>query len=120
MEKFKLERTIQCELCPWKTTTDPWDIPNNYCPERHELLESTIATNLYNPIEQLADSDKKPLAVMVCHKSERDYCVGWLNNQIGEGNNLRLRIKMLDCTNINEIKVVGEQHPDFKSTLPKQ
>jgi hypothetical protein len=27
-EKFKLKRTTQCAKCPWKVSTNPYDIPD--------------------------------------------------------------------------------------------
>jgi hypothetical protein len=47
------------------------------------------------------------------------YCVGWLHNQLGVGNNIGLRIKMMKCDNIAEMKVYGEQHRRFEDTLPQ-
>ncbi len=47
------------------------------------------------------------------------YCIGWLNQQLGIGNNIGLRIQMLSCENVNEIKVYGKQHQRFEDTLPK-
>lgn len=28
----------QCAKCPWKVTTDPFDIPDGYCPTKHAAL----------------------------------------------------------------------------------
>lgn len=33
----------QCKKCPWKVSTDPYDIPNGYCPDKHAKLSSTVA-----------------------------------------------------------------------------
>lgn len=59
--------------------------------------------------------------VMACHHStgsDQMYCVGWLHNQLGPGNNIGLRIKMLSYENDKEIKVYGKQHERFEDTLP--
>lgn len=44
-------------------------------------------------------------------------CIGWVHNQLGVGNNIGLRIKMLYCENAKDIKVVGEQHSKFEDTI---
>lgn len=59
---------------------------------------------------------------MACHHSTGEdemYCIGWLYHQLGEGNNIGLRIKFIGCTNGRDIKVYGKQHETFKDTLPK-
>lgn len=118
-QKFKLKRTVQCAKCPWKVDTDPYEIPNDYCEIKHRNLKDTIATEndfgFGNPLQ--------PLKVMACHHSKdtnenTEHCVGWLNHQLGIGNNIRLRLIMLDCENIEELEVVGEQHETFEATLP--
>jgi len=114
MEKKELNRTKQCAKCPWKVSTDPYEIPNNYDVEKHEKLECTIAKN-----QQFGGT----LKAMACHESkdgEEDYCIGWLHNQLGEGNNVGLRIKMLYYSNVREIQVFGKQHKKFRDTLPKR
>lgn len=45
MEQFELCHPTQCAKCPWKCSTNPYDIPN-YDIEQHKALESTIATDL--------------------------------------------------------------------------
>lgn len=57
---------------------------------------------------------------MSCHKSKEgadEMCIGWVHNQLGVGNNIGLRIKMLYCENAKDIKVVGEQHSKFEDTI---
>ncbi len=113
MEKFSLKRTTQCKKCPWKVSTDPYDIPDGYDVEKHKNLSCTIAKE-----GDLRGSS----SVMACHHSkpgEEEHCVGWLNNQLGVGNNIGLRIKMIYCNNASEIKVVGKQHRRFEDTLPE-
>jgi hypothetical protein len=39
---WKLKRVKQCAKCPWKVSTDPHDIPNNYSAELHKHLARTI------------------------------------------------------------------------------
>lgn len=55
---------------------------------------------------------------MACHESHDAHCIGWLVNQIGEGNNIPLRIRMMDCANASRIELRGEQHRSFDDTLP--
>jgi hypothetical protein len=43
---------------------------------------------------------------------------GWLTNQLGPGNNIGLRIRMISCENAGKIRLKGEQHPTFENTLP--
>lgn len=110
---WKLKRLKQCEKCPWKKTVDPYDIPNGYSLERHQGLSATIAdpNNL----------DLKERPVMACHEHDSEeevHCIGWLYNQIGTGNNIGLRMKMLSCENGHHIKIEGEQHATFEETLP--
>lgn len=108
---WQLNRTIQCSKCPWKATTNPHDIPDGYDLEKHKKLRNTIA-------EPGALDFSGPMRVMACHETHDTHCLGWLYNQAGEGNNIRLRLAVSDCTNIEEVQIVGEQHPDFDATLP--
>lgn len=111
MSKFKLTRIKQCAKCPWKKSTNPFDIPDGYDIEKHKNLSCTIASDL----------SMRQTTAMACHHSngsDQMYCVGWLHNQLGPGNNIGLRIKMMACENIRDIKVVGEQHTTFEDTLP--
>lgn len=113
MEKFKLSRTKQCAKCPWKKSTNPYDIPDGYDVEKHKNLACTIAKDT-NPFAT-------NLQAMACHHSTEDnmqYCVGWLVNQLGRGNNIPLRLKMMKCENARDIQTYGEQHERFEDTLP--
>jgi hypothetical protein len=114
MENFKLNRTKQCAKCPWKVKTNPHEIPDGYSVDRHKNLSCTIAEQNSNPFATT-------IQVMACHHSKpkrEQYCIGWLHNQLGIGNNITMRIKMIHCENASEIKVYGEQHRRFEDTLP--
>ena len=114
-KKFRLGRTSQCEKCPWRVDVDPTQIPNGYCESKHKALESTIAKEGDNPFSS-------SLHVMACHQSKighEQYCVGWLNHQLGVGNNIALRLKMSNCENIDQLSLIGDQHQSFEDTLPK-
>lgn len=111
---WKLKRTRQCAKCPWKVSTNPNDIPNGYCEEKHAALASTIV----NPdTMNIGGTDH----MMACHEhpeGNEAHCVGWLMNQLGPGNNIGLRLKMIDCENSSHITLDGPQHERFEDTLP--
>jgi hypothetical protein len=110
---MKLKRVKQCAKCPWKKSVNPRDIPNGYNQEHHEGLRKTIAER-DNPFSTIGPE----LRIMACHQTDKAHCVGWLNNQLGEGGNIGLRISMMNCENISKLKIVGEQHQSFDETLP--
>lgn len=101
----------QCRKCPWLKSTDPREIPDGYDEAKHRALQSTIARgfNLGQPLE-----------FMACHETPRGRerpCVGWLENQLGAGNNIALR--MWASKNLREeLELAGEQHETFEGTLP--
>lgn len=110
-QKWKLKRTKQCQKCPWKVSTDPTDIPG-YLQTSHLDLFDTVAS----------DPNDVCKRSMACHESKEGkeyYCIGWFANQIGPGNNVRLRLKALNCSNLNDIELDGEQHGSFEETLPR-
>lgn len=105
---------LQCAKCPWKVTTDPNEIPDGYSAELHESLIRTIAEPGRLP--------KGPLHVFSCHETPKGNelpCVGWLVHQLGEGNNIALRIAVFEGRIDANVKTVGEQHQRFEDTLPK-
>ena len=112
--KTKLNRIKQCKNCPWKIKINIHTIPNGYDSKAHNnLLENT-------PKEYEFFPDK--LNIMACHHSnDKDnmYCIGWLFNALGEGNNIPMRIKAMNIENISEIKVYGKQHTNFNDLKPK-
>lgn len=113
MSAWKLKRTAQCAKCPWRVEVDPHDIPNGYCANKHEALSSTIAQPGVLP------DLEAPLHVMACHETDDAHCVGWLHHQLGRGNNLALRLRMLSCANAGGLRLRGEQHPTFAATLAR-
>lgn len=108
---WRLKRTTQCEKCPWRVEVDPHDIPNGYSEEKHCALGNTIA--------RPDDNFLGTLRAMACHETDNAHCVGWLVNQLGPGNNIGLRIRMMSCENANSITLRGEQHETFEETLPQ-
>lgn len=116
MTKKKLRRSCQCKKCPWKVSTNPHDIPGGYDPEWHRGLKSTIADPGILVIGQGTQ-------MMACHetgtstRNPASPCIGWLMNQLGPGNNIGLRLKMMDY-DLSNVKTVGAQHECFEDTLP--
>lgn len=113
---MRLSRTKQCSNCPWKVSTNPFDIPYGYDPEKHKNLACTISDGA------IGSAFSASMQAMACHHSfagDEDYCIGWLVNQLGPGNNIGLRLKMMNCENVDEIEVFGEQHERFEDTLPE-
>lgn len=106
----------QCKLCPWKTSTDPMQIPNGYCVEGHRALTRTIAEPARLP------TPGEPMRVMACHETQLGKelpCVGWLDNQLNEGNNLALRIAVFQRRVSADYELDGPQHTCFEDTLPQ-
>ncbi len=110
---WKLKRTAQCEKCPWRVDVDPREIPGGYCETKHQALASTIARP--GDISSL----REPIRAMACHETHDTHCVGWLNHQLGVGNNIALRLRMSACENAHKIRLRGEQHQRFEDTLPR-
>ena len=108
--------TRQCRKCPWKVSTDPNDIPHGYDVEKHRKLRSTIADRDGPP--DLSET----LRIMACHHSpvgaERP-CVGWLHNQLNEGNNIGLRYAVHLGRIRGDYELDGQQHMRFEDTLPR-
>lgn len=105
----------QCKKCPWKTSTDPHEIPNGYTEEKHAALKGTIAEP-----GSLCALTSAGLRAMACHESPKGRekpCVGWLANQLGPGNNIGLRVAAL-MGRVEPFKTVGPQHERFEDTLP--
>ena len=65
--------------CLWKVSTDPRTIPGGYSFAKHQNLQSTIAREL-----KIQDT----LNIMAYYLNHDTHCIGWLHNQLGEGNNL--------------------------------
>jgi hypothetical protein len=116
MERWKLKRTRQCEKCPWRKATNPHDIPDGYTVERHRDLKQTIAEDPMTSLTAYLRGDS--LKIMACHETQDGHCIGWLNHQLGPGNNLGLRISMGFCDNAKAIRLRGPQHETFEATLP--
>lgn len=112
-QKWKLKRTVQCAKCPWRKDVNPHDIPNGYCPVKHAALDKTIAKE--GDVSFLVTRE---LRAMACHETHDAHCVGWLAHQAGPGNNIALRLHLMDCENVNKVKLMGEQHETFEDTLP--
>jgi hypothetical protein len=105
----------QCSKCPWKIATDPHEIRNGYDPKKHAGLRNTIA-------QPGVPDLRSPLRVMACHETpegcERP-CVGWLHNQLNDGNNIVLRLAVHAGRYSAKYELDGPQHARFEDTLPK-
>ena len=103
----------QCAKCPWKTSTDPYDIPGGYTEERHRALGGTIRTG---PASLVGD-----IHLMACHETSvggEAPCVGWLANQLGPGNNLGLRWAVIQGQVDADVELDGPQHDTLEDTFP--
>lgn len=108
---MKLQQTKQCKTCPWIEGNSVKDIPN-YDPNQHLALENTIASDL--------SFGGQSVNCMACHHSKEgkeNMCIGWLNNQLGVGNNIPLRLMMMNYENASDIEVVGDQRDNFEDTF---
>ncbi len=107
-------KRVQCAKCPWKTSTNPHDIPGGYSVEKHKALKATLS-------EGLAGLNNPVMRVMGCHEFSvgvEQACVGWLANQLGPGNNLALRLRAMTGDVDTNFELVGEQHRTLEDTLP--
>jgi hypothetical protein len=103
----------QCARCPWKKGVDPNTIPNGYDVEKHKALKNTIA----------APGSLQNTHIMACHETNvgRELpCVGWLVNQLGVGNNVFLRLRVVQGVIDDDVRTVGAQHTTFEATLPSK
>lgn len=105
MEKIKIRP--QCAKCPWKKSVNPTTIPNGYSRKKHQNLKRTISEGMESFMNNY---------VMGCHEKTEVHCTGWMVNQLGVGNNIRLRLKALKY-DLSEMEVFGEQHQTFEDTL---
>ena len=58
---------------------------------------------------------------MACHETPLGWelpCVGWLAYQLGPGNNLALRLAVIQGRVSADVETVGEQRERFEDTLP--
>ena len=110
MESWALQQTRQCQGCPWLKGSTTDDIPG-YDPEKHKSLASTIAE---------PGSIRLNESAMACHDSpdnDSRYCIGWLSHQMGAGNNIGMRVKMIGCSNASDIRLAGPQEENFEGTF---
>lgn len=111
-----LAQVRQCRSCPWRVDCSPVeDIPNGYSEALHEELRGTIAKP--GSLNILCSTQR----IMACHYSEvgQEFpCAGWLHHQLGDGNNIWLRIEVAHGR--MPVPVIdGEQHGTFNETLPR-
>lgn len=116
-EPTKKLKLVQCKTCPWKVETVPEaDIPN-YDGELAKGLTRTLATGMESLFSVLAGEQQRSMS---CHYSKPGaeiHCAGWLHNQLGPGNNLGLRMRVMHGE-VPMPEVSGEQHERYEDTLP--
>lgn len=81
---------------------------------------TTIASILESAHDAAARILEEQLRIMACHETDDAHCIGWLENQLGPGTNIRLRMSMDGCENYSKVRLRGEQHATFADTLPKK
>lgn len=112
--KGTLPKRIQCKACPWRKDVVPErDIPGGYCAKKHANLRGTVNQGLRSLVGGTP--------AMACHESppgKEIPCIGWLDYELGPGNNIGLRIRAMHGQ-LPQYEVVGEQHETFEDTLPK-
>ncbi len=117
MNDTEVKPVKQCKSCPWRIDCDPEaDIPN-YVPELAKKLTRTIATGLESLRCVLGNGT---MNVMACHYSkpgEEIPCAGWLYNQLGSGNNIAVRLRVIQGK-LPPPEIDGEQHENYEDTLP--
>jgi hypothetical protein len=102
------KKIVQCEKCPWRKSTNPLEIPGGYDERKHRNLVSTISEGF------------RGYKAMACHESAPEDpfpCAGWLDNQLGPGNNLGLRFDAV-CGRVTAYAVTGAQHERLEDTFP--
>lgn len=113
MNEPKTKTIKQCKTCPWRVDADVNNIPN-YSHELHEKLDKTIAEP-----GDVATALCPTMHIMACHYSKPDAeipCAGWLHHQIGEGNNIGVRLRVMQGL-LPVPEVDGEQLETFEATL---
>lgn len=114
MKSCERKTVKQCKSCPWRVDCVPdRDIPNGYSVDLHKQLKRTIRSGT----ESMFGANH----VMACHYSREGaetMCAGWLDNQLGAGNNIGARMRVGGGVWPSP-EVDGEQHDTFEDTLPK-
>lgn len=111
-----MNTVTQCQSCPWRVDCSPLeDIPNGYSVNLHENLRGTIAQpgacGLFQSTQR----------IMACHYSKLGQefpCAGWLHHQLGVGNNVWLRLEVIQGR-MPMPEIHGKQHQQFNDTLPR-
>jgi hypothetical protein len=108
------DRAIQCKSCPWRVGASPERDISGYSKKLHESLACTIA--------QPGEINIGEMRMMACHHSKpgaETPCAGWLAHQLGIGNNIGLRLRVISG-HMPAPVVDGEQHERFEDTLPRR
>lgn len=104
---------MQCQTCPWRADVDPRNIPGGY----GHVIAELLAEHTPSGPASLAST----LHIATCHeKPERAKlpCVGWLVHQLGAGNNLALRLRVIHGCIDGNVRTVGPQRDLCRELLP--
>lgn len=105
---------VQCKTCPWRKGASVSRIPR-YDRAKHDALADTIAKP-----GDLAPLARGGVRMMSCHYSTEAReipCAGWVENQLGPGNNLALRLYARRHPEIANVRTVGPQRERFEDTF---
>lgn len=107
----------QCKSCPWRVDCVPdKDIPN-YVPELARGLDCTIQSGLESAAPVMFGGEMRMMACHYSEPGEEFACAGWLHNQLGVGNNIGVRLLVINGR-LPQPEVDGDQHERYEDTLP--
>lgn len=105
----------QCKTCPWKVGSNPEEEIPGYDRKLHIGLKNTIAGGDSSFVDALRGRTQ----IMACHYSKDGNeipCAGWLENQLGAGNNIAVRMRV-GAGSLPVPVTSGKQHETFEATL---
>ena len=114
MRKKRLNREKQCKNCPWRVDADLSQIPG-YSEQQHVNLQYTISKS---PFDYFTEYEIRAMACHCSPEHEPEMCVGWLINQLGEGNNIQLRLYMRHFY-LGQVEAHGEQYSTLQETIDR-
>jgi hypothetical protein len=112
----RAKTVVQCKTCPWRVGCVPEEDIPGYNLNLAKKLDATIATG----DESLREILSPTVRIMACHYSKPNaeiHCAGWLHNQLGVGNNLAVRLRVMTGA-MPVPRVSGDQHGRYEDTLP--
>lgn len=95
---------LQCASCPWKLSINPDALPANYGHvDRDAVVRASAEPGSFRRPEG------PPIGCHVVRPGPVLPCVGWLVQQLGPGNNLALRMKVIAGVVDDTVETVGPQ-----------